>query len=197
MGHHFSRRHFLKGTAVTIGALAVSSLPLAHPVLAAPQNPLVVYFSWSGNTRGIARLLQQKVGGEIVELELATPYSRDYNTCLEQAKSDQQNGARPALKTHVADMARHDVIFLGYPNWWGTIPMPVASFLEQHGCLAEKNRHGAMSKTTCIFSDRRNGHEEKYRFRIGFIPHTVGSGRSGGGWKGELGAGWAFGHHGA
>ena len=38
---------------------------------------------------------------------------------------------------------------------------------------------------------------EKYRFRIGFIPHTVGRGRSGGGWKGELGAGWAFGHHGA
>lgn len=132
MGHHFSRRHFLKGTAVTIGALAVSSLPLAHPVLAAPQNPLVVYFSWSGNTRGIARLLQQKVGGEIVELELVTPYSRDYNTCLEQAKSDQQNGARPALKTHVADMARYDVIFLGYPNWWGTMPMPIASFLEQY-----------------------------------------------------------------
>jgi len=132
MGHPFSRRHFLKGTAVTIGALAVNSLPLAHPVLAAPQNPLVVYFSWSGNTRGIARLLQQKVSGEIVELELVTPYSRDYNTCLEQAKSDQQNGARPALKTHVADMARYDVIFLGYPNWWGTMPMPIASFLEQY-----------------------------------------------------------------
>lgn len=132
MSRYFSRRHFLKGTAVTLGALAVSSLPLACPVLAAPQNPLVVYFSWSGNTRGIARLLHQKVGGEIVEIELVTPYSRDYNTCLEQAKKDQQTGARPELKTRIADMTRYGVIFLGYPNWWGTMPMPIASFLEQY-----------------------------------------------------------------
>lgn len=132
MGHYLSRRHFLKGTAVALGALAASSLPFPHPVFAAPENPLVVYFSWSGNTRGIARLLQQKIGGELVELELVTPYSRDYNTCLEQAKQDQQKGARPELKTRIADMTRYDVIFLGYPNWWGTIPMPVASFLEQY-----------------------------------------------------------------
>ena len=51
---------------------------------------------------------------------------------LEQAKQDQQKGARPELKTRIADMTRYDVIFLGYPNWWGTIPMPVASFLEQY-----------------------------------------------------------------
>ena len=60
------------------------------------------------------------------------PYSRDYNTCLEQAKQDQQTGARPELKTRITDMARYNVIFLGYPNWWGTMPMPVASFLEQY-----------------------------------------------------------------
>lgn len=102
------------------------------PAFAAPQHPLVVYFSWSGNTRGIARLLHQKVGGELVELELVKPYSRDYNTCLEQAKQDQQTGARPELKTHITDMARYDVIFLGYPNWWGTMPVLVASFLEQY-----------------------------------------------------------------
>ena len=141
MGHYLSRRHFLKGTAVALGALAASSLPFPHPVFAAPENPLVVYFSWSGNTRGIARLLQQKIGGELVELELVTPYSRDYNTCLEQAKQDQQKGARPELKTRIADMTRYDVIFLGYPNWWGTIPMPVASFLEQYDFPAKPSCH--------------------------------------------------------
>ncbi len=132
MEHYLSRRHFLKGTALAIGACAVNFLPFDHPAFAAPQQPLVVYFSWSGNTRGIARLLHQKVGGELVELELVKPYSRDYNTCLEQAKQDQQTGARPELKTHITDMARYDVIFLGYPNWWGTMPVPVASFLEQY-----------------------------------------------------------------
>lgn len=132
MEHYLSRRHFLKGTALAIGACAVNFLPFDHPAFAAPQQPLVVYFSWSGNTRGIARLLQQKIGGELVELELVKPYSRDYNTCLEQAKQDQQTGARPELKTRITDMARYNVIFLGYPNWWGTMPMPVASFLEQY-----------------------------------------------------------------
>lgn len=132
MGRHFSRRHFLKGTAVAIGACAVNFFPFGHPAFAAPEHPLIVYFSWSGNTRGIARLLHQKVGGDLVELQLVKPYSRDYNTCLEQAEKDQQTGARPELKTHITDMTRYDVIFLGYPNWWGTMPMPIASFLEQY-----------------------------------------------------------------
>lgn len=126
----FSRRQFLKGTALTLGALAGNALSI--PVHAAPGNVLTAYFSWSGNTRGIARLLHQKIGGELVEIEPVTPYSEDYNTCLEQAQRDQQRAARPELKTRIADMGRHDVVFLGYPNWWATIPMPIASFLEQY-----------------------------------------------------------------
>lgn len=126
----FSRRLFLKGTVVTLGTLAVNGFSIsAH---AAPGNTLTAYFSWSGNTRGIARLLHQKIGGELVEIEPVSPYSEDYNTCLEQAKRDQEKAARPELKTRVADMARYDVVFLGYPNWWATIPMPIASFLEQY-----------------------------------------------------------------
>lgn len=115
---------------MTLGALAINGLfRRAH---AAPANTLIVYFSWSGNTRGIARQLHQKIGGDLVELELVTPYSRDYNTCLDQARHDQERAARPELKTRISDMARYDVVFLGYPNWWATIPMPVASFLEQY-----------------------------------------------------------------
>lgn len=130
MFRFFSRRQFLKRMTVALGALAVSGLSM--PAQAAPGNTLTVYFSWSGNTRGIARLLHQKVGGDIVEIEPVTPYSGDYNTCLEQAKRDQERAARPALKTRIADMGRYDVVFLGYPNWWATIPMPIASFLEQY-----------------------------------------------------------------
>lgn len=126
----FSRRLFLKGTVVTLGTLAMNGFSIsAH---AAPGNVLTAYFSWSGNTRGIARRLHQKIGGELVEIELVTPYSEDYNTCLEQAKRDQERAARPELKTRITDMARYDVVFLGYPNWWATIPMPIASFLEQY-----------------------------------------------------------------
>lgn len=126
----FSRRHFLALSAMSLGAIAIDGIPsLAH---AASAKTLIVYFSWSGNTRGIAQLIHQKIGGDLVEIELVTPYSEDYNTCLEQAKRDQQNAARPELKTHIANMAQYDVIFLGYPNWWASIPMPIASFLEQY-----------------------------------------------------------------
>ena len=126
----FSRRHFLAISAMALGAIALSGL--SRPAHAVPADALIVYFSWSGNTRGIARLLHEKIGGNLVEIEQVTPYSKDYNTCLDQARRDQERAARPELKTRISDMARYDVVFLGYPNWWATIPMPVASFLEQY-----------------------------------------------------------------
>jgi flavodoxin len=93
---------------------------------------LIAYFSWGGNTRGIAQQIHQKTGGDIFEIECVTPYSRNYNTCLEEAQRDQRQQARPPLKTHVANMAQYDTIILGYPNWWASIPMPIASFLEEY-----------------------------------------------------------------
>ena len=130
MQFSYSRRHFLTLSTLTLGALAVHGV--FKPAQAAPANTLIAYFSWSGNTRGIAQRLHQKIGGELVAIEPVTPYSKDYNTCLDQAKRDQERAARPELRTRIADMARYDVVFLGYPNWWATIPMPVASFLEQY-----------------------------------------------------------------
>jgi flavodoxin len=96
------------------------------------QKILVVYFSWGGNTRGIARQIHQRIGGDIFEIECVKPYSTNYNTCLEEAQRDQRQQARPALKTHIANMAQYDVIMLGYPNWWASIPMPIASFLDEY-----------------------------------------------------------------
>ncbi len=127
----FSRRRFLAISALTLGGLAFNALPRTARG-AAPERTLIAYFTWSGNTRGIARLLHQKVGGDLVELEPVTPYSENYDTCLEQAKRDQEQAARPELKTRIADMGRYDTVFLGYPNWWASIPMPIASFLEQY-----------------------------------------------------------------
>jgi flavodoxin len=96
------------------------------------QNILVAYFSWGGNTRGIAGQIHQKVGGDLFEIECTKPYSNNYNTCLDEALRDQRANARPALRTHVSNMAQYDVIILGYPNWWASIPAPVASFLEEY-----------------------------------------------------------------
>ena len=96
------------------------------------QKILIACFSWGGNTRGIARQIQQKTGADLFESELVQPYSSNYNTCLDEALRDQRANARPALKTHVSSIAQYDVIMLGYPNWWASIPAPIASFLEEY-----------------------------------------------------------------
>jgi flavodoxin len=105
---------------------------------AAGNKILVAYFSWGGNTRGIAKEIHKQTGGDIFEIELVKPYSANYNTCLDEAQRDQREAARPKLKTRVENMAQYDVIILGYPNWWASIPMPIASFLEEYDFSGKK-----------------------------------------------------------
>lgn len=93
---------------------------------------LIAYFSWSGNTRGIAQEIQSQTGADIFEISPVEPYSADYNTVLMEAQEDQHNQARPELTNHVENMDDYDTIILGYPNWWASIPMPIASFLEEY-----------------------------------------------------------------
>ena len=63
---------------------------------------------------------------------MVNPYSSDYNTVLDEAQRDQKAQARPELASHVENMEQYDTIMIGYPNWWASIPMPVASFLEEY-----------------------------------------------------------------
>lgn len=93
---------------------------------------LIVYFSWGGNTRGAAEEIARQTGADLFEIQMVEPYSTDYNTVLDQAQADQNAQARPELSTHVENMDQYDTVLLGYPNWWASIPMPVASFLEEY-----------------------------------------------------------------
>lgn len=125
----------MKNLLPTLFILALTlALAAAANAAAAPKQDkiLIAYFSWSGNTRGIAEELHKKVGGDLFEIVPAKAYSRDYNTCLDEAQRDREKQARPALKNNVADMKQYDVVFIGYPNWWASIPMPVATFLEKN-----------------------------------------------------------------
>lgn len=93
---------------------------------------LIAFFSWGGNTRGVAEEIQAQTGADLFEIELVNPYSTDYNTVLDQAQHDQNIQARPELSNHVENFEQYDTILLGYPNWWASIPMPIASFLEEY-----------------------------------------------------------------
>ena len=85
-----------------------------------------------GNTEVAAGLAAELTGGELFRIEPVRQYPRDYQECTEQAQAELRAAARPELASRVADMARYDTIILGYPNWWGTMPMPVWTFLEAY-----------------------------------------------------------------
>jgi flavodoxin len=95
-------------------------------------NILVAYFSRSGNTRVIANQIHESVGGDIFEIAPVDPYPSDYDQVVEQAGKELREQYRPKLKTKVENMESYNVVFVGYPSWWGTIPMPVATFLSEY-----------------------------------------------------------------
>lgn len=92
---------------------------------------LIAYFSWSGNTKAVAEEIHKQIGGELVEIVPETAYPTSYNATVDKAKQEQQANARPAVKTKIPDFSQYDVVFLGYPNWWGSYPMPVATFIDK------------------------------------------------------------------
>ncbi len=113
----------LTGTATVAGGI---------PTVSAGNKVLIVFFSWGGNTRGIAHEIQRQTGYDLFEIEPVPAYSDDYNTVLMEAQRDQHAQARPEIAGRVENIDEYDTILLGYPNWWASIPMPIASFLEQY-----------------------------------------------------------------
>jgi flavodoxin len=93
---------------------------------------LSAYFSHSGNTRVIAEYIHENAGGDIFEIVSVDPYPADYNEVVEQARKELGEKYRPELRTKVENMDAYTVVFIGYPNWWGTIPRPVATFLSDY-----------------------------------------------------------------
>ena len=83
------------------------------------NDVLIAYFSWSGNTEKLAEMIAEETGGTLFRIEPAEPYTEDYNALLDQAQEEQASGARPALAADVENWEDFDIVFIGYPNWWG------------------------------------------------------------------------------
>lgn len=84
-----------------------------------------------GNTHIVAEMIAENTGGKLFEIVPVREYPKTYNACVDVAKKEKEAGARPAVKYDTA-VEEYDVVFLGYPNWWGDMPMPVYTFIEKH-----------------------------------------------------------------
>lgn len=90
---------------------------------------LVVYLSRTNNTRALAQIIHQEVGGNLLSLELKDPYPEDYDAIVRQVARENRTGFLPELKTQV-DISRYNLIFLGFPTWGMQLPPPMKSFLK-------------------------------------------------------------------
>ena len=104
---------------------------------------LVAYFSLAGeqygvgvieegNTSIIAHMIAEQTGADLFEIEAVTPYPTSHSELLDVSRQEMANNARPEIAGTVDNMDDYDTIFIGYPNWWGDMPMIVYNFLESY-----------------------------------------------------------------
>lgn len=85
-----------------------------------------------GNTEYVAKLVQETIGGDLFQIETKEVYPLEHDALVDQAADEQDKNLRPELSSHVENFEQYDTIIIGYPNWWGDLPMPVYSFLEKY-----------------------------------------------------------------
>ena len=111
----------------------------------------VIYFSWSGNTRFAAETISKKAGADIFEIKAEKPYNSDFNKCCDEAKPEcYGKKLRPIKPIEGLDLAKYDLVFVGSPNWWGTMAPPVRTWTMQ-------NKDALKGKTMCLFQTHGGG----------------------------------------
>ena len=97
----------------------------------APKKVLVVYYSQTSNTRTVAQEIANRLQADIEEIVCETPYDGDFQATISRCMQEREQGVTPAIQPLKADIAAYDIVFLGYPVWFGTFAPPVAAFLSQ------------------------------------------------------------------
>lgn len=107
-----------------------------------------------GNMQYMAMTIQEAIGGELFRIETTEEYPLEHETLVNQAKEEQNEDVRPELATYIENVEQYDIIFLGYPNWWGDMPQPLYTFLEEYDFSGKTiipfNSHGGSGFSNTI-----------------------------------------------
>ena len=123
---------FLLLAGVSLSLLAVAPAHAQTRAQTKGQKILIAYFSHTQTTEKVALEIQKRTGGELFRIETVQPYPKEHRDTLSVAEKERDTNARPVLKGTVESMDTYDVIFLGYPIWWYTLPQPLFTFLESY-----------------------------------------------------------------
>jgi flavodoxin len=93
---------------------------------------LIVYLSRTKNTKTVAQIIHNHIGGKLVELELQNPYPENYKAIVDQVSKENETGFLPPLKTKIDSIEKYDTVFIGFPTWGMQLPPPMKSFLSQY-----------------------------------------------------------------
>ena len=145
-----NRKEFIQKMGAVAGVAAIHGFAFAKEG-EKKMKYAVVYFSWSGNTRFAAETVAKKAGADLFEIKAEKHYNADFGKCCDEAKPECYGKTLRAIKPiEGLDLAKYDVVFVGTPNWWGTMAPPVRTWLTQ-------NVAALKGKTMCLFQTHGGG----------------------------------------
>jgi flavodoxin len=132
--------HWMMLCTFLLALISCSEAKQPSPVKEGPEEGealgakkiLIVYLSRTKNTKAVAEIIHSKVGGDLVALELETPYPAHYKTTVDQVADENSRGYLPPLKTKIDSIEMYDIVFVGFPTWGMQLPPPIKSFLNQY-----------------------------------------------------------------
>ena len=149
-----NRKEFIKNIGAAVSVAAIHGFAFANEG-EKKMKYAVVYFSWSGNTRFAAETIAKKAGAALFEIKAETSYNSDFNKCCDEAKPEcYGKKLRPIKPIEGLDLAKYDVVFVGTPDWWGTMAPPVRTWVT-------RNKDALKGKTVCIFQTHGGGGMER------------------------------------
>ena len=125
-----THKRIIAAIVVVIPVVIATLAAAPHPVTAG--NVLIVYLSRTGNTKAVAKMIQNETGGRLIALELRNPYPENYQAIVAQVVRENETGYLPPLKTSIDDISAYDTVFLGAPTWGMQLPPPMKSFLAAY-----------------------------------------------------------------
>ena len=120
--------------AMTIVALCAASCGSKKE----ESRTLVLYYSLTGNTKMVAEEIANRLGADIEAIEAVNPYDTNFQACIARSMQEREQGITPEIKALKSDLSKYDVIFIGYPVWFGTYAPPIITFLANNDLTGKK-----------------------------------------------------------